>query len=177
MPHVRDDSTPQDSRDNRYRGWDQYDDCIEDEHDDELTHAFRDLIQRDPTVCDNCFLKRFSRVGREWWRGSFGWMDYERWIPYPERVEDMPAEEASGGTTLTCANCGHKQSKMRPIPKHQIQSRAENISETLDRKEITHNRDVLLMEVESRNTSQNQGKQDSHCFAPAVREAIRATRD
>lgn len=174
MPHTRDSRTKQDSRDERYRGWDQYDNQ---RGDSELSHAFRDLIQRDPTVCDNCFAKLFTRVTHEWWRGSFGWLDYERWVPFPEHVDELPAEKTSQGTTLTCDNCGHKNSKTRPVPKHLIEEYAENISETLDQKEIEHHRDVLLMEVQARNTSENQGRQDSHVFSPAVREAVRAAQD
>lgn len=175
MPQTRDSHTEQDSRDDRYRGWDQYEEYRDNE--DELSEAFRDLIQRDPTVCDNCFLKRFTRVTHEWWRGSFGWLDYERWVPFPENVEEMPADDPSHGTTLTCGNCGHKRTKNRPVPKHLIEDHAENISETLDAKEIAHDRDVLMHEVRRRNNSENQGRQDSHVFSPAVKLAIRHAQD
>ena len=165
MVNVRDSPTRADERDAAYRNWDFSDD--ESEPD-----PFKDLIQRDPVVCDHCFLTKYTRVTHEWWRGSFGWLDYERWIPYPEKVEDIPADSTTGGTRLACGNCGYRSDKHRPIPKDQIVEFALNLSETLDLKEIQHDRRVLLHEVRRRNTSQNQGKQDSHVFSPAVEMSI-----
>lgn len=170
MVQTRHSETENESRTTRYRNWQQYD-------DDETSNPFTDLIQKDPVVCDNCFLKRYTRVTKEWWRGSFGWMDYERWVPYPEKSEEIPAEDPSGGTRLTCGNCGHRRSKHRPIPKHRIMEYAKNISETLDAKQIHHDREVLLATVQQQNNSENQGKQDSDVFAPAVAEAIRAVQE
>ena len=100
-------------------------------------------------------------------------MDFERWVPYPDRVTDVPADEPSEGTTLACSNCGMTRGKERPVPKEDVQDIACNISETLDMKEIEHCQDTLLNEVQDRNDSDNQGRQDSHVFAPAVETAIR----
>jgi hypothetical protein len=47
------------------------------------------------------------------------------------------------------------------------------MGKTLDAREITYSRDVLLKEVKERNTSEHQGKQDSHVFAPALKEAMK----
>jgi len=169
------DSTPSDEETARaYRSWEQYDSSDSDDGFG-LDSAFKDLIQRDPTVCDNCFLKKYTRVTHEWWRGSLGWMDYERWVPFPERVEEIPAE-GTQGTRLTCGNCGHRSTKHRPVPKEDIVEHAENISDTLRRKHISHDRELLISEVLQRNTSDNQGKQDSDVFAPAVKRAIEATK-
>lgn len=175
MPHTRERETQQGHRDAKYRGWDEY---VDDETDagPDAANAFRDLVQRDPTVCDNCFSLLFSRETHEWWRGSFGWVDYERWIPYPDKVADAPANETSQGTTLVCAECGHGRTKNRPIPKRLMRDYAENICEVLDRKGIEFDRRVVLHEVSRRNTSANQGRQDSDVFAPAVERGIQAER-
>lgn len=170
MPHTRDSSTPQDARDQRYRNWDEYD-------DDDDVDPFTDLIQQDGVVCDNCFLVRYETVTTEWWRGTFGWSDYNRWYPVPGRSEEVPADTTAQGTRLACRNCGHRRTKQRPVPKHLILDYTENISQTLDFKQIEHDRDVLLSEVEERNTSDNQGRQDTHVFAPAVRYAILSVQD
>lgn len=167
MPHTRDSSTPQDARDQFYRNWDAYQ-----EESDEPS-PFKDLIQRDPVICDNCFIVRYETVTHEWWRGSFGWSDYNRWEPIPGRSSPVPADTPAQGTRLACSNCGHRKTKQRPVPKHLIHEYAKHISATLDFKEIEHDREVLIAEVENRNTSDNQGRQDSCVFSPAVADAIR----
>lgn len=166
MPQTRDSETPQDARDQQYRNWDAYQDESEDT-------PFKDLIQKDGVVCDNCFVLRYETVTHEWWRGSFGWLDYNRWVPIPGLSEEVPADTTAQGTRLACSNCGNRKTKQRPVPKHLVSEYAENISQTLDFKEIEHDFDILMQEVEQRNTSENQGRQDSHVFGPAVREAIR----
>jgi 23S rRNA A2030 N6-methylase RlmJ len=62
--------------------------------------------------------------------------------------------------------------KFRPVPKDRVRDYAENISQVLDAKEISHDFDTLLDEVEKLNNSENQGKQDSHVFAPAIKSAL-----
>lgn len=140
--------------------------------DDDRPDPFRDLIQKDPVVCDNCFMIRYEVVSAEYWRGSFGWSDYVSWIPIPDNNKRVPANDPSGGVRLACGNCGHRRTKYRPIPKKWLPDVVENISTTLDKKEIQHDPDVLWAEVQERNTSENQGRQDSHVFSPAVERAI-----
>lgn len=176
MPHTRERESEQGRRDARYRNWDEYQKSSDDDSAVDPENAFRDLIQRDGTICDNCFLDRYEAVTHEWWRGSFGWLDYERWVPHPERSERVPADTTASGTRLACSECGHRvRSKQRPVPKHLIEEYAENISEALDKKGIDHQRDVLIQEVVARNTSDTQGRQDTDVFGPAVERAIRAT--
>ncbi len=171
MVNARDRETQQDEREQPYRNWEFYDDS-----DDELD-PFKDLIQKDPVVCDHCFLRRYDVISHEWWRGSFGWSDYVRWVPIPGTGTPIPADKQTHGTRLACSNCGHKNTKHRPVPKEQFEEFLENISSTLDAKEIQHNRDRLFQVAHQLNTSENQGKQDSDVFAPAVRQAIRAVQD
>lgn len=168
MANQRAVEHPQDNRDERYREW------FEDNMDtgSDCDEPFKDLIQRDPVVCDNCFALRYDVVKHEWWRGTFGWSTYERWVPREENSDPVPAEGVTNGMRLACANCGFRYDKQRPIPKRLILGFAENISDTLEFKDIAHDRDVLKHEISRRNTSMNQGRQDSHVFAPAVRRAI-----
>lgn len=173
MPNVRDSITEPEREAHRYRNWPEYQDSDDEDEDFDLQDAFKDLIQRDPTVCDNCFSMKYTRISHQWWRGSFGWLDYERWLPLPGAVTDVPADETAQGTKLACSECGHRTGKSRPIPKADIVGCAKNISETLDAKEVEHDYRVLIHEVERRNTSENQGKQDSHVFGPAVEKALR----
>lgn len=166
MPQTRPLETEREQSIAKYRNWDDI---------EPRSYAFRDLIQRDPVVCDNCFLRRYETVTREWWRGSFGWMQYNRWDPIPGTHVEVPANTMAQGTRLACSNCGHRKTKDRPIPKHLIDEYTDNISDTLDFKEIAHSRDRLFVEVHDRNTCENQGRQDSHVFAPAVKDAIRVS--
>lgn len=142
---------------------------------DDRPEPFVDLIQRDPVVCDSCFLVRYDVVAFQYWGGELGWMDYERWVAHPERSEPVPHELPSHGTHLVCKNCGVAGGiKHRPIPAHHLDEYAENLSSTLRSKGIDHDPDVLDAEIRERNTSENQGKQDSDVFAPALKAAIDA---
>ena len=179
--HKRSAPTRSDALSDAYRQWlaDELDDDDVAEElrlgDDETPDPFVDLIQRDPVVCDSCFLLRYDVVSCEWYRGSFGWLDYERWVARPGRSEEVPHELAARGTSLVCKNCGVTGDlKHRPIPAHVIDEVVDNLSSTLRSKGIDHDADVLHARVAEYNTSDHQGKQDTHVFAPAVEAAIRA---
>ena len=171
MVQARDKDTRQDEHEQAYRNWNQYESDSDREFD-----PFKDLIQKDPVVCDHCFIRRYDVESYEWWCGSLGWSDFVIWAPVPKHNQSIPADKQTHGTRLACAYCGHKNSKHRPIPKADVREFADNISVTLDAKEIPHDREVLFAEVEQRNTSENQGRQDSHVFSPAVEHAIRRSR-
>lgn len=185
MPHIRTIETATQKREAKYRGWD----------DDELGEvaapdeeqgqrgagpaadcAYRDLIQRDGAVCDTCFTRRYDVLTYEWWRGSFGWLDYEQWTALSGRSVPVPSDEghAAAGNRLACADCGMSAGKSRPIPKAKLRRYVGNLSDTLRAKEIDHCPEALHREVRRRNTSENQMRQDSHVFEPAVALAIRA---
>lgn len=174
MPHVRDHETQQDRRNAKYTSWDEHE---QDEEEESADEPFKDLLQRDPTVCDNCFLRRYVEVSHEWWRGTFGWSEYNVWLPFPEANQRIPADEPTGGTRLACGNCGHRGTKHRPIPSERLDEIIEHICETLASKDVAFDREVLVSVIEKRNTSENQGKQDSHVFAPAVRAAVDSERE
>lgn len=171
MPkHVRKASDSHHATESKYRNWDEYNQRRK------KLDPFKDLLQRDPRVCDNCFILRYEEVSMEWWRGTFGWMPFNRFIPIApdERHESFQPERITTGMRLTCGECGHRDTKKRPLPKHEVRSVAQNISQTLDEKGIDHDGRLLLHSVERRNVSANQGRQDSHVFAPSVRAAIEA---
>lgn len=169
MPHTRKRLSDLEQNEAAYRNWEEYD-----SDDRDTDTAYEDLIQRDPTVCDNCFQKCYVQVSHEWWRGTFGWSDYNHWIPYPSKVDQVPADQSSQGIRLTCSNCGHRKTQIRPIAKTKMPTYIENLAETLTRKGIDHDAEVLAAEVMTRNVAENQGRQDMEVFKPALSAAIRA---
>lgn len=177
MPHIRTRQTDQGSREAKYRNWTETTagDGSADDTDPDPSNAYADLIQRDPTVCDTCFLTRYDITAVDWWRGTFGWSKYVTWDARPDANAAIPAAEASDGMRLACDGCGARTgTKLRPIPADNIADYTANLSDALADKQIRHDTDVLHAEVADRNTSENQLRQDSHVFAPAVAEAIRA---
>ena len=173
MPnHVREARGSHHSSEEKYRNWKQY------EQRRKRLDPFKDLFQRDPRVCDNCFTLRYEEVKLEWWRGDdeLGWMPFEQFIPIApqDRHQEFHPEEIATGTLLTCGRCGHRNTKHRPQAKESVREIADHICETLTEKGIDHDSRLLKHTVERRNTSANQGKQDSHVFSPAVHAAIEA---
>lgn len=175
MPHIRTRQRDQRSREAKYRNWSPTADAQDDGAAPDPSNAYQDIIQRDPTVCDTCFLVRYDITAVEWWRGTFGWSEYVKWDAHPDTNTPIPAAEASEGMRLACEGCGARTgTKLRPIPSDRIEQYTRHLSDALAGKQIRHDTDVLLTEVRERNTSENQMRQDSHVFAPAVAAAIRA---
>lgn len=171
MPkHVRKTEQSLHASESKYRNWEQY------TNRRQTLDPFKDLLQRDPRVCDNCFILRYEEINLEWWRGTFGWLPYKRMVPIApaDRHERFHPERVTTGTRLTCGKCGHRDTKKRPLPKDDVHTYATHISNTLSEKGIEHDQRLLEHSVQRRNVSANQGRQDSHVFAPAVRAAIEA---
>lgn len=170
MPQFRDRETESDRHRARYRNWDSATDT------DDAYSPYVDLIQKDPVVCDTCFLFRYDVLTCDWWRGSFGWSEYQKWTPIHGRSEDVPAGPAAHGTKLVCKNCGTDTGdKERPIPKDYLDEYAENLSSTLRAKGIDHDQRLLLDEIERLSSvPENQCRQDTDVFSPAVQRAIRS---
>ena len=173
MPnHVRESKQTQHASEEKYRNWQQYDQRRA------KLDPFKDLLQRDPRVCDNCFVLRYEEISLEWWRGDpeLGWLPFEQFVPIApdERHAEFAPVEQTSGMRLTCGKCGHRTTKERPLNKTKVRRTAQHITQTLSEKEIAHDSRLLLHTVERRNTSANQGRQDSHVFAPAVRASIEA---
>lgn len=170
MPQFRQGDSTRDRQTAKYRNWDGV------SGGQDQPSPFKDLVQRDPVVCDHCFLYRYDTLTTEWWRGDpeLGWMDYETWDAIPGRSDPVPADKSAHGLRLACGNCGYRNAKHRPVPKEDVFEFAENIVDVLERKQIDIDPEVLLHEVDVRvEEPENQGKLDSDVFGPAVREAIR----
>lgn len=168
MPYTRKSPSKREEREATYRNWDAYE-----TEDRDTDTAYEDLIQKDQTVCDNCFQKCYEAVSHEWWRGTFGWSDFNHWIPYPTKVTEIPAPTAAQGTRLTCANCGHRNTQIRPVPKRHLNEYLDNLIETLRLKGIDVSPTSLRETAWDRNVPENQGKQDQEVFKPAVSAGIR----
>lgn len=169
MPQLREADDDRDRTTAKYRNW---------EADSAATgtEPFKDLIQRDPVVCDHCFTYRYETENKQWYRGDegLGWMPYSRWYPIPGRSTDVPAQMPSQGTRLACSYCGYRKEKHRPVDATEIAVLTGNICETLQRKGIGFDVERLVAEVRERmQEPENQGRQDSHVFRPAVRRAVR----
>lgn len=174
MVQIRDQETTRDETAAKYRSWDGLDDAP-----DENDSAYVDLVQRDPVVCDTCFTRRYDVFAKEWYRGSFGWMDYVTWDSLPGVSDPVPCDgdAPTGGMRLACSDCGTRGGvKHRPIPKARIHEYTANLSNTLSDKQIDHDPEVLHREVERRNTSDAQCRQDTDVFEPAVERAIHHAR-
>lgn len=165
MPQVRDSPSESEQRTARYRNWDKESESVN------TVSPFQDLIQRDPTICDHCFQTRYERDRHEWLCGDLGWLEFSQWLPLFGRNVEIPGET---GTRLACQNCGRRKTKDRPLSAKRVEQYAQNIIESLELKDIKFDTGVFLYEVHQRNTSENQGKQDSHVFAPAVKKAMQA---
>lgn len=172
MAQLRDNPTARAQTAAKYRAWEEYE-----TEERQCNEAFKDLLQRDPVVCDTCFTQRYDVYSVEWWRGEFGWMDYVKWTSRDGLSEELPCDgDPTGGMRLACATCGTRGGvKHRPVPGRLVAEYTANISNTLADKRIDHDPHVLHRHVREQNTSENQCKQDSHVFGPAVKAAIRAT--
>lgn len=190
MPQIRNQHTEQDKQIAKYRNWTEHTDTYENdrittdessehEHEHEHEHGatytpFVDLLQRDPCICDHCFIRRYDAESHEWRNGNTGWLTFQRWHTIPTRSTTLPAETGSK-TTLACSNCGHQTGeKTRPISSEKLTAYAENIIQTIREKNIPINEDVFHAQIHEHNTSANQGRVDSHIYAPALRAAIYA---
>lgn len=144
----------------------------------ESDDTFKDVIQRDPCVCNNCFTDRFDVEAVEWWCGSLGWLDWERFWPIAGRNDPDPNRNPSvrgGGEPVHCANCGFGGVRNRPLSMHQATEYAANLSRALDTRDVDHDTEVLLREVRRRKRDPDAQGKDDAIFAPAVTRACQVT--
>jgi len=141
--------------------------------DGDPSTAFVDLVQRDPTVCENCFQKTHDATVIERYSGLWGWDPVEWWTPRPTRTHAAHAARMTYGLTTSCT-CGQVDGgKRRPISFRTACEYAENIISVLDEKNVSMDVDVLRDEVRERKRDPStQGREDSDVFAPAVELAI-----
>lgn len=143
---------------------------------------FKELVQRDPDICNNCFrqthqtfernlAKRTYRDGNDtkiWWKQVD--LPPETYTLFDE-TEYMAAEEASHGTFAVC-KCGVPHTKIRPVSREKALRYAHRIADRLEEKEVDVNRSKLVEHVERELTRpEMQGKQDE-VFGAATRKAV-----
>ena len=151
----------------------------EDTDDDEgyaPDSLFKEAIQRDPSLCNNCFNDRYDYVAIEWLCGEQGWQNWSRRYPVPGRNSPDPMrEQRHGGEELCCAECGHHTGKDRPVSKRQACAHAARISDALAARGIEHDRKTLLAVTLDRCAIEDTtGVEDAAVFPNAVTEAVRA---
>ena len=137
---------------------------------------FKDAIQRDPSLCNNCFSDRFDHIAVEWLCGEQGWQDWSRRYPIPGRNSPDPMQEQRhGGEPLCCAECGHHTGKDRPLSKREACAHAGRISDALMARGVEHDRKTLLAVTLDRIAIEDTtGVEDVQVFPYAVSEAVRA---
>lgn len=136
---------------------------------------FREVIQRDPSLCNNCFSERFDYQELQWWCGEQGWQDWQRRYPIPKQNTPDPNRELRRGRPIFCSHCGHKSGKDRALSHEEATAHAARISDALTRRGIGHDRKTLLaMTVDMMREPDSTGVEDVAVFEPAVAEAVRA---
>lgn len=142
--------------------------------DTKPTLAFTDLIQRDPTVCSNCFTITHDDVAYNRYSGIYGWHTIEYWYPRPTRTIPAHHDRMTYGLTTAC-KCGEiSYGKRRPLTYKLACEYGENILDTLGEKHIPVNPDEFRSVLrDQKREPHTQGREDTHVFAPAVEAGIR----
>jgi hypothetical protein len=145
------------------------------DHEYTAASAFVDLLQRDRSVCNNCFRRQYDVAVTERLTREHGWVTAQFWTPRPAQTQPAHADRQTRGLTSAC-DCGViGHAKRRPLPTPLAVEFAEHIADTLADKRVPHDRETLLAEVRERKADPAvQGREDTDVFAPAVRAAIRA---
>lgn len=163
----------------RYTSFEAYEKAID---DTEAARIFVDVLQRNPEVCSNCFLKirdvyfphdfALDKRGEHTWT----WKGLVRYyISKPDRVETA-AVEGSGNPPNACANCGSiRGSTNRPLPKDRAVEYAWNLSSTLSNLDVEHNPLLLAFVVAFLKQFPEFGSRDDDNFRTAVEYAIADT--
>jgi len=149
--------------------------------DVEATDVFVELIQRNPEVCSNCFLKirdvwfPHAVAASKRGRNTHVWKSLVRYyISKPDRVEDGDGETARN-PPKACANCGSINATMRPLPKERVPEYAANLSRTLAGFGVDHNPLLLAFVVSHRKRFPDFGSTDGDNFRVAVEYALAET--
>lgn len=145
---------------------------------DKPSLAFRDLLQKDPTVCQNCFQRTHDAVAFDRYSGVYGWHTIEYWYGRRDRTTPAHHDRMTYGLTsaCTCGTIGY--GKRRPIDYKTACEYGENILQTLREKHVAVNPDRFRGEIRDRKRDPNaQGREDSHVFQPAVEAGIRTAQD
>lgn len=158
-----------------YTSYEQYNDAVESTPADA---AFKGLIQKNPEVCSNCFLKirdvyfphsdALDKRGdhTETWKGLVRYF-----ISKPDRVEraDVPESNSASNPPSSCENCGSiRGSTRRPLPRHIAIEAAWNLSETLAGFGVRHDPLLLAFVVAHRQRFPHTAGRDDDTFREAI---------
>jgi len=140
--------------------------------------VFSEVIQRDRSVCENCWQTRWDIYAEEFYGKANGWQQYERWYPIPGRNHpDALPNQRHDGTPRCCDNCGFESGRDRPLTLARACEYADNLSTALNERDIPHDREALLKTVRRRKQRPEfQSHSEDDVFGHAVAEAIRAAR-
>lgn len=138
--------------------------------------VFPELIQRDNTICDNCWRTRWDVYAEDYYGSETGWNRYERWYPLAGRNHpDALPNLRHDGSPRACASCGFESGRDRPLSLEQACGYAWNLCESLAERGVAHDRETLLKVVRQRKRQpEYQSYSESDIYGYAVAEAIRA---
>jgi hypothetical protein len=161
----------------KYTSFDEYQDAID---DTEAARIFVDVLQRNPEVCSNCFLKlrdvvfphdsakSFRSPNSHTWKGLV-----RHFLAKPDRVERAAVDSGAGGQPTNCENCGSiRGATRRPLSRPRAIEFATNLSETLTLLDVDHNPLLLQFVVTLRNLFPRFATRDDDTFRTAVEYAI-----
>lgn len=137
--------------------------------------AFRDIVQRDPTICNNCFRRTHDTESTDRYSGIWGWYTIEYWTPVPHRTRHAYHRTMTYGTTTAC-ECGEIEGgKRRPVPFPVACEYGEHLLTTLEEKNIGVDPDAFRATLRERKRDPDmQGREDDGVFAAAVEAGLRA---
>ena len=140
--------------------------------------VFSEVIQRDKSLCSNCYHSRWDYEAIEFRCGELGWLLWERRYPIPGRnYPDPLRDQRHDGSPICCNSCGFESGQRKgELPTHEALDYTCNISRALFERGHAHDPEILLRAVKrNKSISEIQG-QRGEIFGSAVTEAIRYAR-
>ena len=132
--------------------------------------VFKNLIQRDPSVCNHCFSEKYDSFVHEYWTGDTWMMRKDR--QWADESGNLPAEPAGEGTRPTCA-CGSRYEHYRPISVSDAIEFAHNLSNSLRMRGVDHDKNTLIDAVHDlARRPENQHRQDEGVFQAAIGRSL-----
>lgn len=140
--------------------------------------VYAEIIQRDKSLCSNCYTGRWDYEAVEFKCGELGWLLWERRYPIPGRNSpDLIKDERHDGRPLCCTHCGFENGERKgELKTNEALDFACNISTALMVRGHAHDPEILLRAVKkNKSISEIQG-QRGEIFGTAVAEAVRYAR-
>lgn len=138
---------------------------------------FKNLIQRDPDICNNCFRLVAVTEERNYYVTTFNGDLWLKEVDRPDRrwVHEGNTDHQAGDTltdgTVRCCECGVPSDTIRPVSKDHAMEHVERICDRLEEKDIEFDREQLVDIADGLLSKPEwQGRQDD-AFAKAVEVA------